>query len=303
MNERVIGRLAPSPTGRMHLGNIYSFLMAWLSVRKCGGRLILRIEDLDEQRCRPEYADQLLRDLETLCIDYDEGPVYQSGRKELYDHYFSVLQEQGNIFPCFCNRAEIHALSAPHASDNAVIHLCPCADWSEEKQAEARKTKPPSFRIRVPEESVSFHDLHYGEMKYDLRRDCGDFVIRRADGFYAYQFAVVVDDMDMHITEVCRGRDLLSSTANQIYLFSCLNAKLPQYFHLPMLLSADGRRLSKRDRDLDLGILLQTCSPEDLFGRIANLSGLLEKEEAISLSDLLSVYDRDRIKKDDISLY
>ena len=202
-----IGRFAPSPSGRMHLGNVFSAMLAWLSIRSCGGRLVLRIEDLDPDRCRPAYADTLKRDLEWLGLTWDTEQTPQSRRSEAYREMFSRLEERGLIYPCYCSRTELHAASAPHASDGTVLYAGTCRNLTPEERA--AKTKAPCWRVRVPDEDVSFTDGVQGEYTQNLARGCGDFILRRADGVYAYQLAVVTDDAEAGVTQVVRGSDLL----------------------------------------------------------------------------------------------
>ena len=204
------GRFAPSPSGRMHLGNVFSALLAWLSVRSRGGRMLLRIEDLDPDRCRPEYAETLKRDLDWLGLDWDAEQTPQSRRTEAYRAEFDKLAALGLVYPCYCSRAELHAASAPHASDGTVVYAGTCRDLTPEQRAV--KTRAPAWRVRVPDERITVHDGLQGLWQEDLARDCGDFIIRRSDGVYAYQLAVVTDDADGGVTEIVRGRDLLSST-------------------------------------------------------------------------------------------
>ena len=214
------GRFAPSPSGRMHLGNLFSALLAWLSVRSAGGVMVLRMEDLDPDRCRREYAGQLAGDLRWLGLDWDEGyeaggphgPYLQSERTELYAAAFRSLEERGLIYPCFCTRAQRLAASAPHRSDGVVIYDGRCRRLSPQERSELARTRRPAWRVEVPEETVSFTDRIQGPFYQNLARDCGDFILRRSDGVYAYQLAVVCDDGDMGVTQVVRGRDLLDST-------------------------------------------------------------------------------------------
>ena len=255
--HKVVGRFAPSPSGRMHLGNLWSCLLAWLSARSVGGGMVLRLEDLDPDRCKREYCDQVMRDLEWLGLDWDNQPVYQSGRTELYAQAFAQLEQQGLVYPCYCNRAERLAASAPHRSDGVVIYGGHCRNLSREEQEELEKTRRPAWRLRVPDDEYIFQDLLQGEYRENLERDCGDFILRRSDGVYAYQLAVVVDDALMGVNQVVRGQDLLDSTPRQNYIQNLLGYPHPQYGHMPLLLAGDGRRLAKRDRDQELGQLQQ----------------------------------------------
>ena len=203
------GRFAPSPSGRMHLGNIWSGLLAWLSARSQGGRMVLRLEDLDPDRCTRAWCDQVMRDLEWLGLTWDNEPVYQSERTDLYAQAFRKLEEQGLIYPCYCTRAERLAASAPHRSDGQAIYDGRCRRRSPQELEELSHSRRPAWRVAVPEEEYAFRDLLQGEVRENLARDCGDFILRRSDGVYAYQLAVVVDDGDMGVTQVVRGSDLL----------------------------------------------------------------------------------------------
>ena len=256
----VVGRFAPSPTGRLHLGNVACSLLAWLSAKSQGGRIVLRIEDLDAERCPRIYADLLEQDLAWLGLVWDEGgstggphgPYYQSECADIYTAQYKKLEAQGLVYPCFCSRAQLHAASAPHTSDGNVIYPGTCRDLTAAQIAEKRKKKAPAYRVRVPDEEITFLDGCMGPHTENLLRDCGDFYLRRADGVFAYQLAVVVDDARMGVTEVVRGSDLLSSTARQLYLYRLLGLQAPTFAHCPLLLAPDGRRLSKRDGDQSL---------------------------------------------------
>ena len=212
------GRFAPSPSGRMHLGNAWSALLAWLSVRSRGGVMVLRLEDLDPDRCKRPLCDGVEEDLRWLGLDWDEGgsaggpEFYQSQRSEIYRAALEQLEQQGLLYPCFCTRGQLHAPNAPHRSDGEVIYPGTCRDLSAEERAVRAQTRHPAVRIRVPDEEIGFVDRLQGVYGENLARDCGDFILRRSDGVYAYQLAVVVDDALMGVTEVTRGSDLLTST-------------------------------------------------------------------------------------------
>ena len=243
-----VGRFAPSPSGRLHLGNLACSLLAWLSAKHQGGKIVLRIEDLDAERCPRKYADQLEEDLSWLGLVWDEGgshggphgPYYQSECAPVYEEAYAKLAAQGLVYPCFCSRSQLHAASAPHTSDGNVIYPGTCRDLTPEEVAEKRKHKAPAYRVRVPDENVRFVDGCMGPHTENLLRDCGDFYLRRADGVFAYQLAVVVDDARMGVTEVVRGADLLSSTARQLYLYRLL-ANRPE--------NALGVTLARQDAD------------------------------------------------------
>lgn len=304
------GRFAPSPSGRMHVGNMVSCLLSWLSVRSQGGRYVLRIEDLDPDRCTRERADQVEDDMSWLGLDWDEGgsmggpngPYYQSQRSEIYESYFEKLREQGLLYPCYCTRAELHAASAPHLSDGRVIYSGACRELTEEQRAEKSARRRPAVRIRVPAETISFEDGGYGHYEERLDQECGDFILRRSDGVYAYQLAVTVDDALMGITQVVRGRDLLDSTPRQIWLHQLLGFEPPEYHHVPLLVAKDGRRLSKRDGDLDMGKLRQRRTAKELVGAMAYCAGLLDQPLPVSPQELVSLFSWDKVTKEDILL-
>lgn len=314
---RVVGRFAPTPSGRMHLGNVASCLMAWLSARAAGGRMVLRIEDLDPRAQSREAAALIMDDLRWLGLDWDEGPYWQSERGEVYEAAIERLGGSGIIagtrglgltYPCFCTRSELHAASAPHASDGTYVYAGTCRGLSRVEVASRAETRPPATRLRVPEEGsdgdvVSFRDLAFGEVRENLSRECGDFLVRRSDGVVAYQLAVVVDDAEMGVTQVVRGHDLLGSVARQMYLQRLLGYGSPAYGHVPLLVATDGRRLSKRERDLDLGALRGRFSgPEPLLGAIASRLGLAEPGECVSADALVARFSWDTIARhrDDI---
>lgn len=278
-----VGRFAPTPSGRMHLGNVFSALMAWASVRSQNGSLILRVEDLDIRAHNPQYTSLLLDDLQWLGLTWDKGPYYQSRRTELYQEALLDLRQQGLLYPCFCSRADLHAAQAPHASDGTYVYAGTCRNLSQSERKELSSHKIPATRIHVPNKIYAFEDKVYGSTSQNLAESCGDFIVQRADGVFAYQLAVVVDDADMGITEVVRGSDLLSSTPRQLYLQDVIGLSHPTYAHLPLLVAPDGRRLSKRNHDLDLGVLRsQGKTPEEILGFLAYCAGLTEENEPLS---------------------
>ena len=276
------GRFAPSPSGRMHLGNLFSFYAAWLDARSVGGRLVLRMEDLDPDRTGEPWTSRIVEDLRWLGLDWDEGygvggpdgPYCQRERAALYDAAFAGLQSLGVVYPCWCSRAQRLAASAPHPGEERDLGRCPCRDLSRAEREARALVKAPAWKVALPHETIRFRDLIQGEQSFDLSRDCGDFVIRRADGVYGYQLAVTVDDALMGVTRVVRGRDLLDSAARQIWLMERLGYRKPVYAHVPLLLAADGRRLSKRERDLDMETLRRRFSPEGLRKFLWGLLGL-----------------------------
>ena len=278
----------------MHLGNLYAALMSWLSVRRRGGRWILRIEDLDPQRSRLEYARQIEDDLRWLGLDWDEGgvdshgpngPYVQSLRSDFYREALSQLDDTGLTYPCYCTRAELHAPSAPHASDGRFIYPGTCRP--PHLTGRAIPNRKPSTRIIVPDRQITFTDLICGPQSVNLAREIGDFILRRADGAWAYQLAVVTDDALMGVTEVMRGDDLLTSAAQQIYLYELLGYQPPEFAHIPLILNEQGIRLSKRDTSLSMEALRASHTPQSLLGLLAHRAGLIPSPTPITLDNLL----------------
>ena len=298
------GRYAPSPSGRMHLGNLMCCLLAWLSAKSKGGQVLLRIEDLDTVRCPRVYADAIQDDLAWLGLAAD-GPtptVYQSERSGIYQQYYDILLKKGLVYPCFCSRSQLHAASAPHRSDGQVVYAGTCRGLSDAEIARRSLTRAPAFRVQVPDEEIAFTDGHLGRYAENLARDCGDFYLRRADGVFAYQLAVVVDDALMGVTEVVRGSDLLSSTPRQLWLYRELGLTAPQFYHLPLLLAPDGRRLSKRDGDQSSENLRARYTPQEIIGKLAYVCGLQDTPAPASPQELVPGFSWDKVPKQDILL-
>ena len=290
----------------------------------------MRIEDLDRQRCKREYADQLMDDLLWLGLKWDEGPgkkslqdqkaakpegftdqnrapssdtsCHQSERDSIYQKYFGALEERGLVYDCFCRRADLLASSAPHASDGTPIYAGTCRKLSAADRERILKERSPAKRIRLPDRESVFCDGHYGQQKCNLARDCGDFILRRADGNFSYQLAVTVDDALMGMTQVARGRDLLVSTHQQLFLYDALGLAAPQFYHFPLLVNKEGRRLSKRDKDLDMGYLRTRFSPQEIIGKLMRLCGFLNRDDELTLSDALELFDWEQLPKRDIVL-
>lgn len=283
----------------MHLGNVMASLLAWLSVRSAGGKLVLRIEDLDDRARSGPWADMLMDDLRWLGLEWDEGPYFQTDRLDLYAAAVEKLADQDLIYPCFCTRAELHAASAPHASDGTPVYAGTCRGLSAEEVAKRSEVRAPALRLRVPAMGdaageLSFVDRTYGPQREVLARDCGDFLVRRSDGVFAYQLAVVVDDAAMGVTEVVRGCDLLGSTTRQLYLQNVLGYTHPTYAHAPLLVAPDGRRLSKRDRDCDMGCLRERFgAPEKLLGFLAHAAGIAPDATPRTASQLAEIFSWD----------
>ena len=357
------GRFAPSPSGRMHLGNVYAALISWLSVKKKGGSWLLRIEDLDRQRCKREWADQLMDDLAWLGLEWDEGPeigtkiegitkigggaadcsqaqdcgaasedkpanerdakigggaadgwqdqkaapsrspadsFFQSERDAIYQKYFERLEAQDLVYDCFCRRADLLASSAPHANDGTPIYAGTCRNLSPADRKRLLKERSPAKRIRLPNRESIFVDGHYGPQKCKLASDAGDFILRRADGNFSYQLAVTVDDALMGVTQVARGRDLLASTHQQLFLYKKLGFTAPRFYHFPLLVDKEGRRLCKRDKDLDMSVLRANCAPQKIIGKIMALCGFVAPRAQLTPADALEVFDWERLPKTDI---
>ena len=284
----------------MHLGNLFTALLAWLSARADGGEFVLRIEDLDPDRSRAEYAEAIRDDLRWLGLDWDREMPLQSTQTPVYAEQFERLRKRGLIYPCFCTRNELHAASAPHASDGTLLYAGTCRNLTPAQIAS--QTRKPAWRIRVPEETISFRDGVFGAVTQNLATACGDFILRRSDGVYAYQLAVVCDDALGGITQVVRGCDLLPSTPRQIWLGRELGFVQPAYYHVPLLVAPDGRRLSKRERDLDMGHLRRRYTPEQLTGRLVFLAGLRQKDAAVTPGELTREFTWDVIHKKDIPI-
>ena len=303
-----VGRFAPSPSGRIHLGNLLCCLLAWLSARQKGGKVVLRIEDLDIARCKRPYAEQMIEDLCWLGLTWDEGPgvggpdgpYYQSERTALYEQALEKLERMGLVYPCYCTRAELHAASAPHRSDGQAVYPGTCRHLTAAERE--KKTRAPAMRLMVPDETWSFTDGHMGHYGENLLHECGDFLLRRSDGMFAYQLAVVVDDAAMGVTEVVRGSDLLSSTPRQMYLYDLLGLKAPEFIHFPLLLAPDGRRLSKRDADAGLDDLRGKLTAEEILGRLAYLAGFNPGMEPKSAEALLKDFDWNKVPRGDIRI-
>ena len=293
-NTHPVGRFAPTPSGRMHLGNVFAALIAWVSIRSREGEMVLRMEDLDTQRTSDEFAQILREDLAWLGLDYDRETPAQSKRSDVYDRYFRILEEKGLLYPCYCTRSQLHSVNAPHLSDGTYVYPGTCRDLTQ-AQRDAF-TRAPAWRVKVPQGQWVVEDLAQGRFVQDLSTDCGDFVVRRADGVYVYQLAVTVDDGEAGVTEVVRGVDLLGSAPRQMYLQALFGFPHPQYGHVPLLVAPDGRRLSKRDRDMDLGVLRQNMKPEALIGTLAAGAGLIEKNEPISARELATVFSWEKLK-------
>jgi glutamyl-tRNA synthetase len=297
------GRWAPTPSGLLHLGNARTALYTWLSVRSRGGTLVWRLEDLDPPRILPGAAAAAEEDLRWLGLDWDEGPgpggpfapYVQSRRYAFYEAALDKLAAAGRLFPCRLSRQDLERLvsSAPHGPEASPYprELRPRelpANWLDDLRRAGPKADA-AIRFKVADgEEVAFTDRVFGERRERVDLAVGDFVLKRRDGLWAYQLAVVADDLAMEIGEVVRGRDLLDSTARQIQLIEALGGRRPEYAHLPLVLNADGEKLSKRDRALTLGSLREAgVSPRRLSGYLAFTLGLLDQPRELSPAELL----------------
>jgi len=316
------GRLAPSPTGNLHLGNAFAFLMAWLDVRSQHGTLLLRMEDIDPARSRPDFAVSVVEDLRWLGLDWDEGPdrsgptgpYVQSERFGQYDALLRDFEQRGLIYPCYCTRKELRTLaSAPHVGDEGAPYPGTCRNLEAGKRAKLEaEGRRASLRINTdlaqavlgsPGDTVDFHDFVLGPQKIDLRDCGGDFALRRSDGVFAYQLAVAADDAAMGITHVVRGEDLLLSTPRQILLFRLMDRTLPLYAHVPLLHDATGERLAKRHKALELASLRKAgVSPEAVIGYLGFLAGCLDRPQKASPRELLAGFQFAKLTKRTLAL-
>lgn len=308
-NIKIRGRFAPSPSGRLHLGNMLSSLLAWLDVKSLGGEIVFRLEDLDPDRSHSEYAKLMADDLSWLGLNWDIGwrpnehlDYAQSNRTAQYETIFHKLSEEGLIYPCYCSRAQRLAASAPHPGENHDAG-CGCKNLAiHAQQAHIQSGKRPSYKVHVNDCEVEFEDAHCGTQQYSIKAGTDDFIIRRADGVFAYQFAVSYDDAVMGITRVVRAKDLLDSTPKQIWLMKQMSYTPPTYCHAPLLITSDGRKMSKRDGDLCMKELRKNHTPEQLCGKLAYMAGLIVHPEPISAKELIPLFTWDKVPVDQITL-
>jgi glutamyl-tRNA synthetase len=299
-SQRVVGRLAPSPTGGLHLGHARTFLIAWLAARQAGGRMILRIEDLDAARTRPEARDGAIADLRWLGLDWDEGPdvgghaapYVQSQRSPIYDEVLERLKAIESVYPCTCTRAEIErAASAPHAEEEGPSYPGTCTRRSV-SDALALSDRPFAWRFRVARGCIGWNDLFLGRMEFDPSSQGGDFVASRHGFGASYQLAVVADDARMGVNQVIRGDDLASSTPRQILLYRQLGWPEPEFGHVPLAVGADGRRLAKRDGSLKLAALREAgVDPRRLVGCLIATCGLSDSITPSTPHDWIAAFD------------
>lgn len=302
------GRFAPSPTGYIHLGNVWIALLSYISTRQQKGKYVVRMEDIDLQRSKRELGEALLDDLEWLGFEWDEGPrvggpevsYWQSERQTYYADILEYLALKKLIYPCFCNRMRLQSIaSAPHIGE--IIHRYDgkCRHLSKNDIDELYSMKEPSLRLAIDSCNLEFEDRWQGTQYIHLDGELDDYVLRRGDGMYAYNLAVVLDDIAMGITEIIRGDDLLDTTGQQLYLYKTLqqcyphkHIEVPKYGHAPLLVDIDGHRLSKRQKSITIRELKeQQWSPSRILGELAIVGGLIDgnryTHREISLSDLI----------------
>ncbi len=292
-------RFAPSPTGYIHLGNVWVAFLNWWWTRQHHGQLVLRIEDIDRQRCHVEFVSAMMEDLAWLGIDWDEGPgdspVYgslvQSERTDFYMKIFNHWKSEGQIYPCYCTRARLRSIaSAPHEGEGRPVYDGHCRYLTADERA--KETKSPSWRLKAEREDISFDDLFCGHQERTLLPGQDDIVLIRADGMMAYQLAATADDGAMGITHVFRGNDLLPSTYDQISILNKLGYPIPTYGHVPLLVDEHGVRLSKRQHGITVRDLRAAGKqPEDIVGQLLFWAGAVKKPTAITAEEAVRNID------------
>ncbi|MDE7427176.1 MAG: tRNA glutamyl-Q(34) synthetase GluQRS [Muribaculaceae bacterium] len=304
-NGGCAGRFAPSPSGRMHLGNIFTALISWLDARRAGEPWTLRIEDLDPQRSRREYARMIEDDLRWLGLHWDRGGLddrkgadsfLQSERFHVYEHFLNKLIDTGLVYPCHCSRADIRATQAPHSTDGRVIYAGTCRPAAFPSIPSKEVLEGSTLRLYIPDMDITVTDRLQPAVTVKPALLTGDMVLRRADGAWAYQLAVVVDDALMGVNSVVRGADLLEATASQIYLQHLLGFPTPSYLHVPLLCNSAGQRLSKRDGSLSMEALRMRYSPEKIIGMLGALAGLCDYGSELTASQLLEKYRPEKLR-------
>ncbi|WP_027182060.1 tRNA glutamyl-Q(34) synthetase GluQRS [Oleidesulfovibrio alaskensis] len=309
----VRGRLAPSPTGYLHIGNAWAFLIAWLAVRAEGGSLVLRMEDIDPDRSRREFELGIVEDLKWLGLDWDEGPdsggafgpYRQSDRLGYYGQVLDEFIRSGKVYPCYCTRKELRSMaSAPHLGEHVPVYpgTCRNLDAAGQRHREA-SGRAPAQRMRCGEKPRTFVDAVYGRQRYAPAEWGGDFPVRRSDGVFAYQFAVVLDDAAMQVNQVVRGRDILHCTPRQLVIYEAIGAEPPAYIHVPLVLDAEGERLAKRHGHFELRRLREAgVAPQALVGFLGWKAGLLETCVPCRPELLAARFRKENLPHEDIRL-
>lgn len=296
--EVSVGRLAPSPSGRLHLGHARTFALAWAHARSRSGQLRLRLEDLDRERCRPEHVQRIFRDLEWLGLDWDGEPLYQSQRIDALREAAARLERAGVAYRCICSRAELErAAQAPQRGVTELRYPGTC----RARIAAGQRDIPDrsALRFGVPDGLISFVDGLAGPQQVDVSAEVGDFVILSRSAVPAYQLAVVVDDAEQGVTEVFRGDDLLTSTARQLLLQQALGLASPRWFHAPLVLDASGRRLAKRADDLSLEALREAgVDARAILGWVGRSAGLSSCEPLATARELASAYQPTHLRRE-----
>lgn len=297
------GRFAPSPSGEMHMGNAWTALLAWLQIRSLAGTMVLRIEDLDPDRSKHAFIQQLMLDLKWLGLDWDEGPdvggpfapYCQGKRRDLYENALRKLANTGLLYACYCSRAELRsAAQAPHGGENVYPGTC-------RSRGKEIKGQQAALRLDVPSRTIEFNDLCKGSYVQDMALEAGDFIVRRADGVHAYQLAVVVDDAAMNITHVLRGADLLDSTPRQLLLYELLGLPKPQFSHVPLLIGSDGQRLAKRHGDISIAALRRMgVKSEQIIGFLAYKANLINTCLPLKPHDLIDKFALAKIPQEKV---
>lgn len=303
MANKIVGRLAPSPTGLLHLGNIWAFFLCWLAVRQADGILIMRMDDIDRPRCREDFAKSLIYDLKWLGLDWDcAGPQFtQSKREGLYQEAIAELDKLGQLYPCFCSRKEIRQMaSAPHLEDGRVLYPGTCRHMDPGLiQEYLREGRQHALRVKMPGGAFSFTDLVYGECGFQSFGE--DFAVKRADNIFSYQFTSALDDMLMGVNLVVRGRDLLDSTPGQEGLKTLLGGKSADYAHVPLLMNDLGERLAKRHASQSIASL-RDCGthPEEIIGSLARLAGLNPEGTPGKPEDFIKTFAWEKLGQKDL---
>ncbi len=301
------GRYAPSPTGPQHLGNLRTALLSWLQIRLNHGTFVLRMEDLDLPRCKPGSAQQIIEDLLWLGLDWDEGPdiggsnasYNQSERTGQYESALRTLIDKDLAYPCWCSRKDIaEASSAPHSG--SPIYPGTCRDLTHEERGARQAERPdrqPSWRFKITDTSeIVVNDELIGPITQNVATEVGDFILKRTDGLWAYQHAVVVDDIDMKMTDILRAQDLADSTPRQVLLFRALDAKIPRFWHVPLMLDAQGNRMSKRFDSTSLETMDGAMTPPQLVGQLAASLGWVDEGTELTAIELLLELDIEKFR-------